>query len=149
MLNLTAAHRRALRARAHALKPVVWIGSRGLSESVLHEVDQGLKSHELVKVKVSDSEWETRNELLEKICQQLEAAPVQHIGKILVLYRPQTERQRPALRSSAKPGHAKRQETRTSGLAGPDKHKELLEPMGRSPAPEEVPACLPVCRNFE
>lgn len=92
MLNLTAAHRRALRARAHALKPVVWIGSRGLSESVLHEVDQGLKSHELVKVKVSDSEWETRNELLEKICQQLEAAPVQHIGKILVLYRPQPEK---------------------------------------------------------
>ncbi len=92
MLNLTAAHRRALRARAHTLKPVVWVGSQGLTKSVLHEVDQGLKSHELVKVKVSDDEREVRNELLEKICQELEAAPVLHIGKILILYRPRPKK---------------------------------------------------------
>ena len=100
MLNLTAAHRRALRARAHALKPVVCIGSQGLTESVLHEVDQGLKSHELVKVKMSNDEREVRNELLEKICQELEAAPVQHIGKILILYRPRPKKTAPDLPKS-------------------------------------------------
>ena len=92
MLNLTAAHRRALRARAHTLKPVVWVGSQGLTKSVLQEVAKGLKSHELVKVKMSDDEREVRNELLEKICQELDAAPVQHIGKILILYRPRPKK---------------------------------------------------------
>lgn len=92
MLMLSPAHRRALRARAHLLKPIVWIGSQGLSEGVLHEVDQGLNSHELIKVKVAGDEWESRDELLEKICRELGAAPVQHIGKMLVLYRPQPEK---------------------------------------------------------
>ena len=49
-----------LKARAHALKPVVWIGSAGLSENVMHELDQGLKSHELIKVKVASDERHTR-----------------------------------------------------------------------------------------
>lgn len=95
MLVLTPTDRRALKARAHALKPVVWIGTAGLSETVLHELDQGLKSHELIKVKVASDEWEIRNALLEEICSSLEAAPVQHIGKMLVIYRPEPENTTP------------------------------------------------------
>lgn len=95
MLVLTPTDRRALKARAHALKPVVWIGTAGLSETVLHELDQGLKSHELIKVKVASDEWEIRNALLEEICGRLEAAPVQHIGKMLVIYRPEPENTTP------------------------------------------------------
>lgn len=95
MLVLTPTDRRALKARAHALKPVVWIGTAGLSETVLHELDQGLKSHELIKVKVATDEWEIRNALLEEICSRLEAAPVQHIGKMLVIYRPEPENTTP------------------------------------------------------
>jgi RNA-binding protein len=81
-----------LKARAHALKPVVWIGAAGLSENVIHELDQGLKSHELIKVKVSSDERQTRTAWLNEICDRLGAAPVQHIGKILVIYRPQPEK---------------------------------------------------------
>ena len=77
-----------LKARAHALKPVVWIGAAGLSENVIHELDQGLKSHELIKVKVSSDERQTRAAWLNEICDRLGASPVQHIGKILVIYRP-------------------------------------------------------------
>jgi RNA-binding protein len=91
MPPLTPSLRRDLKARAHALKPVVWIGAGGLSEGVLHEVDQGLKSHELLKIKVSNDEWEMRNALLEEICRRLDAASVQHIGKMLVIYRPEPE----------------------------------------------------------
>lgn len=80
-----------LKARAHALKPVVWIGSAGLSENVMHELDQGLRSHELIKVKVASDERRTRTAFLNEICDRLGARPVQHIGKILVIYRPRPE----------------------------------------------------------
>ena len=91
MPALTLAHRRELRALSHHIKPVVWISVAGLSESVIRELDRALKSHELIKIKVFSDEREMRNMLLEEICQRLEAAPVQHIGKILVIYRPKSD----------------------------------------------------------
>lgn len=91
MLALTPNSRRELRARAHGLKPVVWIGAAGLSDNVVNELDQRLKSHELIKIKVASDDWEIRNALLEEICQRLKAVPVQHIGKMLVIYRPEPE----------------------------------------------------------
>ena len=66
MLELTlrdGAHQ----ALAHAIKPIVWIGRAGRWESVIHELDQGLKSQELIKIKVSGDERETRNALLDEI----------------------------------------------------------------------------------
>ncbi len=89
--NLHSCRRPDLKARAHAIKPVVWIGAAGLSENVMHELDQGLKSHELIKVKVASDERHTRTAFLNEICERLGARPVQHIGKILVIYRPQPE----------------------------------------------------------
>lgn len=91
MLALTSAHRRTLAATAHAIRPIVMIGNEGLSESVMRELDIGLKSHQLIKVKVFAGEREARNGLMNEICQRLAAAPVQHIGKILVIYRPEPE----------------------------------------------------------
>mgnify|MGYP001765239494 FL=1 len=91
MLTLTVAHRRELKAQAHALNPVVMIGKSGLTISVIEELDRGLLSHELIKVKVQIDDRIARNELFEEICQRLGAAPVQHIGKIFVIYRPKPE----------------------------------------------------------
>lgn len=91
MLTLTIAHRRELKARAHALNPVVMIGKTGLSASVIEELERGLVSHELIKVKAQIDDRIARNALFEEICQQLNAAPVQHIGKIFVIYRPKPE----------------------------------------------------------
>lgn len=91
MLTLTIAHRRELKAQAHALNPVVMIGKSGLSSSVIEELNRGLSSHELIKIKVQIDDRIARNELFERICQQLNAAPVQHIGKIFVIYRPKPE----------------------------------------------------------
>jgi putative YhbY family RNA-binding protein len=92
MLALTPDFRRGLKARAHALKPVVWIGAAGLSDNVVSELDQRLKNHELIKIKVASDDWEIRNALLEEICGRLSAAPIQHIGKMLVIYRPEPEK---------------------------------------------------------
>jgi RNA-binding protein len=85
MPALTLAHRRDLRALSHHIKPVVWIGAAGLSESVIRELDRALKSHELIKIKVAADEPETREAMLEEICQRLSAAPVRHIGRMLVI----------------------------------------------------------------
>ncbi len=87
MLSLTVSERLALKGRAHALNPTVMIGNAGLTESVLKEIALTLKTHELIKIRVM-AERALREEILAAICTQLDAAPVQHIGKILVVYKP-------------------------------------------------------------
>lgn len=91
MLKLTPAERSTLRADAHALNPVVIIGEAGLTPSVLKEIDASLNAHGLIKIRVFGDDRDARIEMYETICEQLGAAPVQHIGKLLVLYRPKKE----------------------------------------------------------
>ena len=88
MLNLTSTQRRSLRARAHALHPVVAIGDKGLSDTVMSEIESSLDAHELIKIRAAESDRHAREALLLQICESLGAAPVQHIGKVLVIYRP-------------------------------------------------------------
>lgn len=87
MLQLSSDQRRELRARAHNLNPVVSISENGLTSSVLREIELNLKAHELIKVRVYGDSRENRIQFLEQICTELEASPVQHIGKLLVIYR--------------------------------------------------------------
>ncbi|MER1966015.1 YhbY family RNA-binding protein [Castellaniella sp. GW247-6E4] len=87
-LELTSHERSALRAAAHPLRPVVLIGDRGLSASVLNEIDRGLTAHELIKVRVAGAEREEREAMLEAICEALSCAAVHHLGKTLIIYRP-------------------------------------------------------------
>lgn len=91
MITLNPAQRRELKARAHHLRPVVMIGDAGLTPTVAREIDIGLKSHELIKVRVLGDDREARKSLIDSICSQLDAAAVQHIGKILVFYRPRPD----------------------------------------------------------
>lgn len=70
------------------MNPVVMIGKSGLTDAVVKEIDVALKSHELIKIKLLDVEKSERDSIFDEICARLEAQPVQHIGKILVLYRP-------------------------------------------------------------
>lgn len=91
MLKLTPAERSDLRSQAHGLKPVVLIGEAGLSETVVKEIDAALNAHGLIKVRVFGDDREARIEIYDTICADLNAAPIQHIGKLLVLYRPQKD----------------------------------------------------------
>lgn len=91
MSKLTPAERSALRAEAHALNPVVLIGESGLTTSVIKEIDNSLDAHGLIKIRVFGDDREERVAIYETICQKLDAAPVQHIGKLLVIYRPKKE----------------------------------------------------------
>ncbi|MFZ2300582.1 MAG: YhbY family RNA-binding protein [Gallionella sp.] len=90
MLSLTVSERLALKGRAHALSPIVMIGNAGLTEAVLKEIAASLKTHELIKIRVM-AERPQREAMLAEICDRLNAAPVQHIGKTLVVYQPNPE----------------------------------------------------------
>ncbi len=79
---------RALRATAHHLSPVVSISQKGLTAGVLNEIDRSLKAHELIKVRLYGIDREARPALISEICTTLKCAEVQHIGNLLVLWRP-------------------------------------------------------------
>ncbi|MGE0310932.1 MAG: ribosome assembly RNA-binding protein YhbY [Lautropia sp.] len=87
-LLITAAERKRLKASAHALKPVVLLGSAGLSDPVLQEIDRALAHHELIKVRLDGADRADRERDAEIVAERLSAAAVQIIGRILVLYRP-------------------------------------------------------------
>ncbi|MBK4734054.1 YhbY family RNA-binding protein [Noviherbaspirillum pedocola] len=91
MLKLTPAERSALRSEAHGLNPIVLIGDAGLTPAVMKEIDAGLNAHGLIKVRVFGDDRDERIAIYDKICNELGAAPIQHIGKLLVVYRPKQE----------------------------------------------------------
>ncbi|HEX4857713.1 MAG TPA: ribosome assembly RNA-binding protein YhbY [Usitatibacteraceae bacterium] len=88
---LSPNERAVLRARAHPLEPVVLIGDQGITAAVIREIDRSLKAHELIKVRAQASERSERAGMLEQICSALNAAPVQAIGKVFVLWRENPE----------------------------------------------------------
>lgn len=128
MLKLTPVERSALRSDAHALNPIVLIGEAGLTPAVLKEIDAGLDAHGLIKVRVFGDDREARIAMYDTICENLKAAPVQHIGKLLVIYRPQKEASK---ERSEKKGRGMREVTivkpSASGTKRPSVTKVMLK----------------------
>lgn len=83
--------RRRLRARAHALTPLLQLGGKGLTDAVIAEIDRALARHELIKIRAAPLNRDEREVALASICERTRAHPVQHIGKILVVYREKPE----------------------------------------------------------
>ncbi|WP_331983385.1 ribosome assembly RNA-binding protein YhbY [Chitinimonas sp.] len=126
-MELTRDERLYLRAQAHGLNPVVMIGNNGLSDAVLREIALNLDAHELIKVRVLGDDREQRAGWLDEICEALGCAAVQHIGKLLVLYRPTQDGKpkiqlpKPGQKRPAAPAAAKapaKKETVATGRAG-------------------------------
>lgn len=93
-IQLTPAQRKAHRALAHHLTPVVFIGHEGLTPAVLREAGHALTAHGLIKIRVFSDDRSAREAMLVALADQLDAAPIQHIGKLLVLWRPVPEKAR-------------------------------------------------------
>ncbi len=91
-ITLTPAQRKVHRAEAHHLDPVVHIGNDGLSPAVKREIGAALKAHGLIKVRVLSDDRVAREAMLHTLADELNAAPIQHIGKLLVLWRPVEEK---------------------------------------------------------
>lgn len=95
-IELTPAERKVHKAAAHHLAPVVHIGAEGLTPAVTKEADAALKAHGLIKIRVFSDDREERAAMLDRLADSLGAAPIQHIGKLLVLWRPIPDKAKPA-----------------------------------------------------
>jgi putative YhbY family RNA-binding protein len=153
MKTLTPAERRALRARAHSLHPIVMIGNAGVTPGILKEIDLALKSHELIKMRMLGDDRDARASAFDRICDAVDASPVQLIGKILVIFRPRPEPEavppapRPGKKARWRPGRAaagtdrKMPEGRSRNSPGgrrkPGKPKRTKSRPSRFPAPRE------------
>jgi RNA-binding protein len=84
---ISAALRKALRAKAHKLEPVVQIGTKGLTDEVIAEIDRALRAHELVKVRAGSLDRDQREDAVVSICERTQAEEVQTVGKVFVIYR--------------------------------------------------------------
>ncbi len=102
-IELTSAERREKRADAHHLSPVVMIGNDGLTAAVRKEIDGALNAHGLIKIRVFADGREERDAFFTSLSDELNAAPVQHIGKLLVLWRPMPPKEK-AVREDRSPG---------------------------------------------
>ncbi|WP_250499725.1 YhbY family RNA-binding protein [Caballeronia sp. GAWG1-5s-s] len=121
-LELSPAQRSDLRSQAHALKPVVLVGAEGLTDAVLNEIGVHLEAHQLIKIRVFGDDREARIAIYDEICDRLNAAPIQHIGKLLVIWRPE----------GAAP--AKSRNTRTRSTMPPSAAEAIERPSkGRAP----------------
>ena len=123
-ITLSPIERRAFKAKAHELVPVVMIGNHGLTPTIIREIDRNLKAHELIKIRASTDDREQRAKWFDEICDALNAAPIQHIGKIYIIWRYSPEliaaRAKAALPAQRKkaPRVTKRQEeNKAAGIA--------------------------------
>jgi len=101
---MTGKQRRQLRALAHALKPVVVVGQRGLSDAVVSQIDGALTTHELIKIKVSAESPDEREPTAEQLQRRLGCEVAGVIGRVLILYRAHPEN--PKIRLTAGPAPA-------------------------------------------
>ena len=91
---LPPAQRKDHRADAHHLNAVVMIGSGGLTPAVKKEIDAALNAHGLIKVRAQMDDRVAREAVFQQLSNELSAAPIQHIGKLLVLWRPMPEKEK-------------------------------------------------------
>jgi len=131
-LELSADERRALRAEAHHLAPVVMIGNDGLTPAVLHEIDVNLTAHGLIKIRVFSDDREAREGFLTRIADELDAAAVQHIGKLLIVHRPVPEPEQPE-----RPAHPRRAKAPQGYLSRSGARRSTQPAGARQPAPRQ------------
>jgi RNA-binding protein len=92
--TLTTRERASLKARAHALEPVVRIGHAGLTDASADAIGRALDAHELIKVKLGEGDRDERAVVTDAIRARTGAALVQQVGRVLVLWRPRPDEDR-------------------------------------------------------
>lgn len=124
MTDLSALARKQLRARAHALHPILQLGEKGLTDAVIAEIERALGAHELIKVRAAPLNRDEREVALASICERTGGQPVQHIGKMLVIYR-----QKPS--PEPDPGPKPRLPKRARAASGWDERKDARKAPAR------------------
>ena len=90
-MTLSESQKKFLRGMGHQLKPVITVGSAGLTEPVLKEFDSSITHHELIKVRVRAGDRNVRDEIIARLCEQNAAHLVTRIGNVALIYRKNTD----------------------------------------------------------
>ncbi|MFC1776661.1 ribosome assembly RNA-binding protein YhbY [Pseudomonadota bacterium] len=90
-MPLKTAQKKNLRGQAHHLKPVVIVADKGLSETVIAEIERALDDHELIKVKLR-GDRDVRKAWMLSIAKQCRAELIQSIGQVACFYRKHPEK---------------------------------------------------------
>jgi RNA-binding protein len=128
-IELSIQDRKVHRAEAHHLDPVVMIGNDGLTPAVKKEIDAALKAHGLIKVRVHGDDRLQREEMYNAIADDLGAAPIQHIGKLLVFWRPKPKKEREA-DEDRKPGPREYKVLKYSSRGGQRPEVKMVRVLG-------------------
>ncbi len=106
MDDLSSAEKKGLKARAHNLHPILQLGEKGLTDAVVAEIERAVAAHELIKIRAAPLNRDEREVALASICMRTGAHAIQHIGKMLVVYRKKPEEPKKptrSLRSKSRP----------------------------------------------
>ncbi len=86
-MSLTTKNKQLLKAKAHKLKPIVFIGNNGFTENIKKELERALYDHELIKIRIQETDREAKKALFVDVCESVAAEPIQLIGNIGIIYR--------------------------------------------------------------
>jgi len=90
-MSLSAVAKKALKAKAHHLDPVILIGHKGITPNLLQEVEIALEHHELIKVKAQQGSKEVCTDFATQIAEATASELISIIGRVLILYRKKKE----------------------------------------------------------
>lgn len=84
---MTKEQQKYLKDRAQQIKPVVMIGKHGLTDGVVQMTDEALTVHELIKVRILDTDTIPVRDAAEQLSERCKAETIHTIGKTMVLFR--------------------------------------------------------------
>lgn len=90
-MSITSEQKKHFRTLGHKLNPLVTVAAKGLTENLQLEVDRALEDHELIKVKFMIADREVKRQLIQELCNVVEAQIIQEVGHIALIYRPALE----------------------------------------------------------
>ena len=85
--SLSNPQKRYLRGLAHDLKPIIMVGAKGPTDTVIAELDAALERHELIKVKFAAEDRETRDAWIEQLIEKSSVSLISRIGNVAIVFR--------------------------------------------------------------
>lgn len=88
-IDIKSNQKKYLRGLAHKLKPVIQIGQKGLSDTVIKAIGDALNQHELIKVKfIEDKAKELKQQMVAQLMKECTGTHLAGmIGHTAIFYR--------------------------------------------------------------
>lgn len=88
---LTLEELRHLKKSAHHLKPIVQVGKKGVTESLIKELAQAFNDHELIKLQILPVQKPEMDATIEAIVAQSGSIHIATVGNVIILFKRKEE----------------------------------------------------------